>query len=252
MVRFPGKGPPCKFAAERTPAVRCYNGMASKGLFGSSLVKKYWMALTGLFLISFLVVHCTLNAFIFFNDGGVAFNQGAEFMAKNPIIRTMEVVLFIGLIAHIVDGLILWSQNRAARPVKYAMEKGSANRSWYSASMGILGTLLLLFLIMHLWHFWVKSRITGLREIEGMPGHDNLYIEMVEVFASPVPVVLYVLGCFSLFWHLLHGFQSAFQSVGISHKRYTPIIKMVGAGFSIVISALFASMPVSMYFGWIQ
>ena len=97
-----------------------------------------------------------------------------------------------------------------------------------------------------------RSRITGLREIEGMPGHDNLYIEMVEVFAHPVPVVLYVLGCFSLFWHLLHGFQSAFQSVGINHKRYTPIIKMVGAGFSIVISALFASMPVSMYLGWIK
>mgnify|MGYP000954309108 CR=1 FL=1 len=76
--------------------------MPSKGLFGSSLVKKYWMALTGLFLISFLLVHCTLNAFIFFNDGGVTFNEGAEFMAKNPIIRIMEVVLFIGLIATVL------------------------------------------------------------------------------------------------------------------------------------------------------
>ena len=226
--------------------------MARTGLFGSSLVKKYWMALTGLFLITFLVVHAAVNAMIFFNDGGATFNEAAHFMGTNPLIRTMEFVLFAGLILHIVDGLMLRSQNRAARPVKYAMEKGGANRSWYSASMGILGTLLLLFLIMHLWHFWVPSRITGLEEIEGMPGHHDLYIEMVEVFASPIPVVLYVLGCFSLFWHLLHGFQSAFQSVGINHKRYTPIIKLVGAGFSIVISTLFASMPVSMYLGWIR
>ena len=226
--------------------------MARQGLFGSSLVKKYWMALTGLFLITFLVVHATVNAMIFFNDGGVTFNEAAHIMGTNPLIRAMEFVLFAGLILHVVDGLMLWSQNRAARPVKYAMEKGSANRSWYSASMGILGTLLLLFLIMHLWHFWVKSRITGLREIAGVPGHDNLYIEMVEAFAHPVPVVLYVLGCFSLFWHLLHGFHSDFQRVGINHKRYTPIIQMVGARFSIVTSALFASMPVSMFLGWIQ
>lgn len=226
--------------------------MASTGLFGSSLVKKYWMALTGLFLITFLVVHAAVNAMIFFNDGGVTFNEAAHFMGTNPIIRTMEIVLFAGLILHIIDGLMLWTQNRASRPVKYAMEKGSANRTWYSASMGILGTLLLLFLIMHLWHFWVPSRITGLQEIEGMPGHHNLYIEMVKVFESPIPVVLYVLGCISLFWHLLHGFQSAFQSLGINHKRYTPIIRMAGAGFSIIISVLFAAMPVSMYFGWIQ
>jgi succinate dehydrogenase / fumarate reductase, cytochrome b subunit len=226
--------------------------MAIKGLFGSSLVKKYWMALTGLFLISFLVVHATINAQIFWNDGGATFNKWAHFMGTNLLIRTAEIGLFIGLIVHIVDGLVLWSQNRAARPVKYAMEKSSTNRSWYSASMGILGTLLLLFLIMHLWHFWVPSRITGLQEIPGMPGHHDLYIEMVQVFANPVPVVLYVLGCVSLFWHLLHGFQSAFQSVGINHTRYTPMIKTVGAAFSILISVLFAAMPVSMYLGWID
>lgn len=227
--------------------------MASKGLFGSSLVKKYWMALTGLFLISFLVVHCTLNAFIFFNDGGVAFNEGAEFMAKNPIIRTMEVVLFIGLIAHIVDGLILWSQNRAARPVKYAMEKGSANRSWYSASMGILGTLILFFLIIHLWHFWVKSRITGLHQYGvDAEGRENLYAVMVEVFQNPAAVMIYVLGCFSLFWHLLHGFKSAFQSLGLNHQRYNPIIAAAGTAFSIIVPLVFALMPVSMFLGWIK
>ena len=227
--------------------------MASKGLFGSSLVKKFWMALTGLFLISFLVVHCGINALIFFNDGGVAFNQGAEFMAKNPLIRAMEVVLFLGLIAHVVDGLLLWSQNRAARPVKYAMENGSANRTWYSASMGILGTLILLFLVVHLWHFWVKSRITGLEHWgHDAEGRENLYAVMVEVFQNPIAVVIYVLGCFSLFWHLLHGFKSAFQSLGLNHKRYNPIIAAVGTAFSIIVPLVFALMPVSMFLGWIQ
>lgn len=227
--------------------------MARKGLFGSSLVKKYWMALTGLFLISFLIVHVTLNSFIFFNDGGVTFNAGAEFMAKNPLIRIMEVVLFLGLILHIVDGLLLWSQNRAARPVRYVKENGSANRHWYSASMGILGTLILFFLIMHIWHFWVKSRITGLHHY-GMDaeGRENLYAVMLEVFANPWIVVLYLLGCFSLFWHLLHGFKSAFQSLGLNHKRYNGFIACCGTAFSIVVPILFALMPLAIHFKWIQ
>ena len=226
--------------------------MASNGLFGSSLAKKYWMALTGLFLITFLVVHATVNAQIFWNDGGVTFNKWAHFFGTNILIRTAEIVLFIGLIAHVVDGLMLWSQNRAARPVKYAMEKGSANRRWYSASMGILGTLILLFLVLHLWHFWVKSRITGLEPWgHDAAGQDNLFGVMKETFSYPLAVVIYVLGCFSLFWHLLHGFKSAFQSLGLNHKRYNPIIAACGTAFSIVVPALFALMPISIYLGWI-
>ena len=229
--------------------------MARQGLFGSSLVKKYWMALTGLFLITFLVVHATVNAMIFWNDGGVTFNMVAHFFGSNILIRTMEIVLFLGLIAHIVDGLMLWSENRAARPVKYAMEKGSANRSWYSASMGILGTLILLFLILHLWHFWVKSRgiVGSLDELTpDAKGQKNLFLLMAETFRNPIVVVIYVLGCFSLFWHLLHGFKSAFQSLGLNHKRYNGFIALCGTAFSIIIPTLFALMPISMYLGWIQ
>ena len=213
------------------------------------------MALTGLFLITFLVVHATVNAMIFWNDGGVTFNMVAHFFGTNILIRTMEIVLFLGLIAHIVDGLMLWSQNRAARPVKYAMEKGNTNRRWYSASMGILGTLILLFLIVHLWHFWVKSRgiVGSLDELApDAEGQENLFLLMVETFRNPIVVLIYVLGCFSLFWHLLHGFKSAFQSLGLNHKRYNGAIAFCGAAFSIIVPALFASMPISMYFKWLQ
>lgn len=213
------------------------------------------MALTGLFLITFLVVHASVNAMIFYNDGGVTFNKVAHFFGTNILIRTMEIVLFLGLITHIVDGLMLWAQNRGARPVKYAVEKGSANRTWYSASMGILGTLILLFLIIHLWHFWVKSRhIVGSLEPYGVDaaGQENLFALMQQTFSYGGAVVFYVLGCFSLFWHLLHGFKSAFQSLGINHMRYNPIIGATGVAFSIIVPALFALMPVSVYFKWIQ
>ena len=208
----------------------------------SSLGKKLLMAITGLFLISFLVIHCGLNATIFLNDGGVAFNEGAEFMGTNPIIRTMEIVLFGGLLLHIYDGLRLWLENKKKRPVAYAVVDGAANSKWYSRSMGLLGTLLLLFLIIHLKHFWYFSRLT-----DGLASH-TLYAEMQAVFTNPIVVIIYVLGCISLGYHLLHGFQSAFQTLGWNHPKYTPTIKTIGAIYAIVISAVFAAMPIAFYF----
>ncbi|HMC96347.1 MAG TPA: hypothetical protein VKG92_01715, partial [Flavobacteriales bacterium] len=136
-----------------------------------------------------------------------------------------------------------------ARPVKYAREKGSANRTWYSASMGILGTLILLFLIVHLLNFWVKTRFTGIEEYGvDVEGQENLYALMVEAFKYPLAVVIYLLGCFSLFWHLLHGFKSAFQSLGINHKRYNGFIAFCGIAFSVVVPAFFAAMPIAIHF----
>jgi succinate dehydrogenase / fumarate reductase cytochrome b subunit len=212
----------------------------------SSLGKKLLMAITGLFLISFLVIHCGLNATIFLNDGGVSFNEGAEFMGTNPIIRTMEIVLFGGLLLHIFDGLRLWLDNKKKRPVAYAVVDGAANSKWYSRSMGLLGTLLLLFLIIHLKHFWYFSRLT-----DGLESR-TLFAEMQSVFTNPIVVIVYVLGCISLGYHLLHGFQSAFQTLGWNHPKYTPTIKMNGAIYAIVISAVFAAMPIAFYFNLIH
>jgi succinate dehydrogenase / fumarate reductase cytochrome b subunit len=223
----------------------------SRNFLQSSIGKKMIMALTGFFLISFLVVHCLLNSFIFFNDGGLMFNEGARFMAKNPVIRAMEYVLFIGLIWHMIQSLILTIDNSKARPVKYVYHNGSANSKWYSRSMGILGSLLLIFLVVHLAHFWVKSRFTGLPG-EDANGNENLYAVMQEVFRIWWVVVIYVGGCIALGYHLLHGFPSAFQTMGWNHPKYNGFIKTCGAIFSIVVSLIFALMPIAMYIGWVK
>lgn len=223
----------------------------SRNFLQSSIGKKLIMGLTGFFLISFLVIHCLLNSFIFFNDGGLTFNEGAKFMAENPLIRTMEVVLFIGLIWHAVQALILTLDNNKARPVKYAVNNGNANSKWYSRSMGILGSLLLLFLVIHLANFWVKSRITGI-PTEDANGNEDLFAIMLVVFENPILVLIYLLGVASLSFHLLHGFKSAFQTLGWNHPKYNPLISKVGTAFSIIIPFIFALMPISIYMGWIK
>ncbi len=223
----------------------------SQGFLKTSIGKKVVMGATGLFLITFLVVHCFINCLIFFNDGGLTFNIGADFMAHNWLIRAGELVLFAGLIIHVFQALILTLENKKARPVGYLKVDGAANSSWYSRSMGLLGTLLLMFLIVHLIHFWVKSRFTGL------PGHDangneNLYAVMQETFKMLWVVILYTLAMISLAYHLLHGFQSAFQTLGLNNKLYTPIIKKAGIYFSIFVPFIFALMPILMYLGIIK
>jgi succinate dehydrogenase / fumarate reductase, cytochrome b subunit len=216
-------------------------------LFTSSLGRKLLMALTGLFLISFLVIHCTINAMIFYNDGGATFSYWGHFMGTNPIIRTLEIGLVAGFLIHIFQGLALWRANNAARPVKYSVSK-DPNSTWYSRSMGLLGTLLLLFLIMHTSHFWIPNRTNQFTQGEELP----LYKMMFEVFSNPWTVFFYVIGCVSLFWHLLHGFASAFQSLGLNHLKYNGIIKFVGTAFSIIVPFIFALMPIAVYFRWID
>lgn len=219
--------------------------------FSTSVGKKFVMSLTGLFLISFLLVHVFLNSFIFINDGGLLFNEGAHFMATNWIIRSMEIVLFIGIIWHIVQALVLTIVNRKARPTGYAVDGGAHNSKWYSRWMGLLGTLILIFLIIHLGDFWVKSRFTGLPGVD-VNGHENLYAVMLHEFKELPTVILYVLSMISLGYHLLHGFQSAFQSLGWNHTKYTPIIKAVGCGLALIVPAAFAAMPLAIYFDVIK
>jgi succinate dehydrogenase / fumarate reductase cytochrome b subunit len=219
-------------------------------LFTSSIGKKVIMSLTGLFLITFLIIHCAINSMIFFNDGGATFSHWGHFMGTNPIIRAMEIVLILGFLFHIIDGFILWAQNRKARPEKYKKVRHPHKSKWYSRSMGLLGTLILIFLVIHTAHFWIPNRISqGISNWEH--GEIDLYAKMLVVFQEPIVVIIYVLGCFSLFWHLLHGFRSAFQTLGLNHVKYNGVINFVGTAFAIVVPIIFALMPISMYFGWV-
>jgi succinate dehydrogenase / fumarate reductase cytochrome b subunit len=119
--------------------------------------------------------------------------------------------------------------------------------------MGLLGTLLLFFLVMHLSHFWVPSRFTDLPTVE-VDGKEiaNQYADIIRVFQNPWVDILYILGCASLLYHLLHGFQSAFRTLGVPNGKYIDIIRTVGYVFAVVVSVAFAMMPVSVYLEWIS
>jgi succinate dehydrogenase / fumarate reductase, cytochrome b subunit len=221
--------------------------------FTSSVGKKLVMALTGLFLISFLVVHAGINACIWANDGGEMFNKAAHFMGSMVVIRILEIGLFVGIFIHIIQGYVLEFTNRSKRKKGYSVSLGSKGSKWYSRSMGLLGTILLLFFIIHWYHFWIPSRFTGVEEtfIDGKPVHD-LFSLMKVTFAELWVVIVYVFACFSLCWHLIHGFQSAFRTIGVSNKRYLVMIRTAGIAYSIIISVAFAMMPVSMHLGWVK
>jgi len=219
-----------------------------KQSFSTSIGKKLQMSLTGLFLITFLIVHCYVNAQIFYNDGGVRFSEAAHFMGTNFLIRTIEIGLFAFLILHIVQGLLLWAKNRARRSVGYAVKAGNKTSPWYSRSMALLGTLILLFLILHLSKFWGPNRIS---QTMGN-GELNLYQMMKAEFQVAWVVVVYVLGCIALGWHLVHGFYSSFQTLGLGTHKYKGMIKGIGVAFSIIVPIIFALMPIAFYMNWLN
>lgn len=230
-------------------------------LFTSSIGKKIVVAVTGLFLISFLVVHVGLNSCVFKDlfdpeDNGSMFNRAAEFMARTVVVRIMEYVLFAGFFIHIIQALVVEFENRRKRSIGYDVKMGNRGSKWYSRSMGLLGTILLIFLLLHWWHFWIPSRFThrGIEEpillSNGFIGHDMFQL-MKATFSEWWIVILYVVACFSLAWHLMHGFQSAFRTLGLHNKKYLVLVNSIGVGFSIIVPLLFALMPLSFKLGWI-
>ena len=221
---------------------------ANAGLFSSSLGKKYLMALTGLFLCSFLVIHFLGNIALYTDP--VQFNEYTRFMSSNPIIRVMEIVLVAGFLTHIIDAIMLTRANKKAQPVKYAMDKKQS--SWYSRNMGLTGSVILAFLVLHLQSFWYGYKFGSpayATDSAGLPIKD-MYTMVVEAFGEFWYSGIYVVAVTLLGIHLNHGFQSAFQSVGLRHKKYTPTIKMLGTAFSILITLGFISFPI--YFFIIQ
>jgi succinate dehydrogenase / fumarate reductase, cytochrome b subunit len=219
--------------------------MTWKQHFTSSVGKKLVMAFTGLFLIGFLVIHVYLNAQIFLPDGKEKFLAGAHFMGTNAVTRILEIGLVAGFLLHIIQGLMLWNQNAKKRSAgRYAVSAGNATSKWYSRSMGLLGTIVLLFLIMHTSHFWIPNRANQFTTGEEI----DLYEKMQIVFENPIVVALYVLGCASLCFHLVHGFYSAFQTLGMGTSKYKAIIRNAGIAFSIIVTIMFALMPIAFHF----
>jgi len=221
--------------------------MTWKEVFTSSIGKKLVMGFTGLFLILFLIVHVGLNACIWANDGGKMFNKGAAFMGDNVVPRILEVGLFLGILLHIVQSYILYVTNRSKRGIGYAVsyDKGS---TWYSRSMSLLGTLILLFLIIHLADFWVPNRSHQWATGEEI----NLYEKMKDVFQVWWVVVIYILGCLSLGYHLAHGFQSAFKTIGVHNKKYNAMLTCLGYAYTIIVIGAFIMMPLSFALGWLN
>ncbi|MDW8296322.1 MAG: succinate dehydrogenase cytochrome b subunit [Raineya sp.] len=214
----------------------------------SSLGRKLIMALTGLFLILFLVVHLLGNLQLLKGDNGESFNRYADFMGHNPLIQTISIANFFFIILHIITSILLTIKNRAARPVQYAYVNLSKSSSWASRNMMLLGTVVLIFLVVHLQAFWAKSKFGGLNEItiDGKKMH-NLYEATQLAFNELWIVILYVVSMVGLAFHLVHGFKSAFQTLGLNHKKYNGLIHHVGIAFAVFVPAAYACIPVLMH-----
>lgn len=215
----------------------------------SSLGRKLVMALTGLFLVLFLVGHLLGNMLLFAGDGGQAFNEYARFMTSTPTIQVLSLITYASIIIHVVYSIIITRKNRSARPIGYAVSTASANSLWTSRNMGILGTIVLIFLVIHMKSFWYEMKFGEMPVVnyDGAGEFKDLYSIVAEAFTQWWYVAIYVVAMFGLAFHLSHGFKSAFHTLGLTHKKYTPLIESVGFWFSIVVPTLFALMPIVMF-----
>ncbi|HTA84574.1 MAG TPA: succinate dehydrogenase cytochrome b subunit [Bacteroidia bacterium] len=209
----------------------------------SSVGKKVVMAATGLFLCVFLLEHLYGNILLYFNDGGKAFDEYSHDAVRNILIRIIEIVLFAAIIIHVVQALIITNDNRKARPIKYAVPTSHEGSSWFSRNMGLTGSVVLFFIVIHLYHYFFPYRI-----LHNTNGHT--ISQMVKIgFQDPVYVAIYVIGVTFLFFHLNHAFRSAFHTLGLNNKKYTPVWQMAGSAFAWIMWIAFASFPILFYFG---
>lgn len=207
----------------------------------SSISRKVFMALAGIFLLLFLLVHLSINLFLLRNDGGDWFNQAAMFMSSNYIVKAFEILLFGSFLIHALIGLILKLQNWAARPVGYAVP-GKAKTSFFSRYMIWTGLAISLVLVIHLINFYFVK--LGLVEIpEGIHDKHDFYNMVILLFKDPLYCGIYYAWLLILGLHLYHAFQSVFQTFGFNHNKYTPTIKRLAALYAIVVSLGFMIIP---------
>ncbi len=206
-------------------------------LFKSSIGQKILVSITGLFLMLFLVVHLLGNLQLMSDDGGKSFNLYTYFMTHNPLIKLISYTLYTGILLHTIQGLYLYFTNRKAKGQRY-QGGSSPGSSWPSKYMAHLGTIIFVFLLIHLWQFWLKMKLGQLPMIQ-YEGYDHpfadLFTPVWDSFKDFGNTVFYIICMLVVGFHLWHGFQSSFQTLGINHKRYTPIIKLIGKLYSILI-----------------
>lgn len=218
--------------------------------FTSSIGRKLIMSLTGIFLILFLVVHLVGNLQLLNDDGGYSFNTYAYFMTHNGLIKSISYGLYFFIVLHAIQGIAITIHNRRSRKKKYD-QLAFREASFASRNMAILGLLILAFLFMHMGDFWLKMKMGQLDMVkyDGVSQPvDDLFTRVYAAFSIWWIVVLYVIGQVALFLHLKHGFYSAFQTLGWSHPKYTPIIKGVGLVYAVVVPLGFALIPLYIFF----
>lgn len=194
----------------------------------------------------FLVFHLMTNLLMLLGDDGEAFDEAVKFLNANPLVKVMEYVLFTGFIIHIVLGVIIWFRNKQARPVGYHVGLKSET-SMFSKFMFHTGVIIFIFLVIHLANFFfIKLGVAPVPDY-ARDTHD-FYSMAVVLFKNPWYSGIYLLSFVFLGFHLKHAFQSAFQSLGLNHNRYTPVIKAIGTIYAIAISLGFASIPIYFLF----
>jgi succinate dehydrogenase / fumarate reductase cytochrome b subunit len=217
----------------------------------AQFIRKSTIALTGLFLCVFLVVHLSANCILLLPEAVARdlYNSYSETLRESPLIKVVAYVLYISIILHALYALLITLRNRKAKPEKYKVNRSNENSSWTSQNMGLIGTIILLFIIVHLANFWARIKL-GLGEevlLDEM-GHKDVYEVTYSLFQNIYFVIFYTLISVPLGLHLHHGFKSAFKTLGFYHKKGLAILAKVSLVYAIIISFGFGIIPFIVYF----
>jgi len=202
----------------------------------SSIGRKLLMSLTGAALMLFVLVHLLGNLTLYVDSDGAAFNAYAHLLEENPLLSLAEIGLLALFVIHIGLGIRTALDNREARPVRYKDLESHGNRTVASTTMIVTGLIVLVFLVVHLLDF---------RFAERHP--DGLAYMLVQRLAGPLGAVVYLIGVGALGVHLWHAFQSVFQTLGLYHPRYRPMVIKAGWALAVVVGLGFATFPVVIF-----
>lgn len=214
----------------------------------TTLTRKIWMALTGLFLCFFLVIHLLGNLQLLLPaaESQLQFNAYSHLLSGNILIKIISWVLYASILAHVIYAIIITAANTRARKVKYHYDRRGIASKWYSRNMGLLGTVIFIFLVIHFRDFWYVYKF-GQLPLDAK-GNKDLYTLVTEVYSQGWYVAVYVICMVALCYHLLHGFFSAARTLGVYHPKYVRWIKALGWIYSVGICAGFAFIPVYVHF----